>query len=535
MNKKVAIGLLIGVMAVCVAAFIIATVLEGFSEKMLIRMLIPFCLGVSSLAKVLSGNAKKRAPRRTSEFYEREYGYLIKGAFAGEERKTLLHRLTFAIHLYNQDKPLKAIKMLEGLIPKCQTTDDLCAVHTFMALCYEDAGYTEQAIDHYYLALKQDQTRATLWSNLGLLMSQKGKFGQAISLYLNAIDHDPQYAQAHSNLANAFYRTGYYKDAVFYAEKALELKNDLYQAASCLALCHLILGNEEQSAHYATLYTTLRGTPGGLPEALEAVRAGQVSAERLVPLDEKTEKAVHALYRESARPFVRMGIGNKDEGKSRVGGALDKNDVPLDQRGIPMKLLCALFLSEIHSVSLLPSKGVLRFYIEDTPSLGFDPQNPNAQKGFKVLFDENEDAFPSSICQKTVSKEEFFPVKGCYPITFYPDMNGISFADHRFKTLFDEQAKKEGAPLFGELSDEERGELRRTLSGEGHRVCGYPHFTKEDPRALDPSLQRYDTLLLQIDWHDGLVEFPGQGVCNFFIPLENLKNKDFSDILYIVS
>ncbi len=69
-----------------------------------------------------------------------------------------------------------------------------------------------------------------------------------------------------------------------------------------------------------------------------------------------------------------------------------------------------------------------------------------------------------------------------------------------------------------------------------HNVSGQPYFTQYDPRENEPRLKKYDTVLLQIVSQQGdekdLIMIGDCGVLNFFIPKENLKRKDFSDILY---
>ena len=62
---------------------------------------------------------------------------------------------------------------------------------------------------------------------------------------------------------------------------------------------------------------------------------------------------------------------------------------------------------------------------------------------------------------------------------------------------------------------------------------GYPYFTQDDPRPEDSP---YDTLLFQMDseMSDGIdyIMWGDMGVGNFFIDLEDLKNCDFSRVLY---
>ncbi|WP_438870473.1 DUF1963 domain-containing protein, partial [Pseudomonas sp. L1(2025)] len=64
-----------------------------------------------------------------------------------------------------------------------------------------------------------------------------------------------------------------------------------------------------------------------------------------------------------------------------------------------------------------------------------------------------------------------------------------------------------------------------------HKIGGYASFTQEDPRSY--SHQNHTILLLQIDSDDDIDSMWGDvGIANFFIRPEDLKKKDFSNVLY---
>ena len=94
---------------------------------------------------------------------------------------------------------------------------------------------------------------------------------------------------------------------------------------------------------------------------------------------------------------------------------------------------------------------------------------------------------------------------------------------------------------FDGLEEEESDFLTEQCAYAGHRIGGYPCFEQYDPREGDPNLQIYDTLLLQIVSHTSpdekgrereLIMFGDLGGCQFFVPAEKLRSRDFSDILY---
>ena len=64
------------------------------------------------------------------------------------------------------------------------------------------------------------------------------------------------------------------------------------------------------------------------------------------------------------------------------------------------------------------------------------------------------------------------------------------------------------------------------MATDGHHLLGYPYFTQEDPRE-----GLYKTLLFQMDSDNGIL-WGDAGVGNFFIDLEKLKQRDFSDVFY---
>ena len=94
---------------------------------------------------------------------------------------------------------------------------------------------------------------------------------------------------------------------------------------------------------------------------------------------------------------------------------------------------------------------------------------------------------------------------------------------------------------FDTISDEEHSEIYYRLEYGGHRIGGYPCFEQCDPRDAEPALRVYDTLLLQIVSHTftddngkdtDLIMFGDEGSCQFFIPREKLRQRDFSDVMF---
>ena len=205
-----------------------------------------------------------------------------------------------------------------------------------------------------------------------------------------------------------------------------------------------------------------------------------------------------------------------------------------------MKLMAAIWCSEVRGVPDFPTEGVLRFYVADNNVYGADFDNPTVQKDFRVLYDVDESRFDATIANDPSISSDF-PISRALPIRFAPLMASIRSTDYKFEEQFNAALKKAGASFdMGELTDTESDFVFDQNSWAGHRIGGYPCFEQCDPRDGEPELQKYDTLLLQIVSHTAdknsgegdLIMFGDLGECQFFIPRDKLRARDFSDILY---
>lgn len=213
---------------------------------------------------------------------------------------------------------------------------------------------------------------------------------------------------------------------------------------------------------------------------------------------------------------------------------------PVNGDGEPLILLAQIDLSELGGFGGLPKKGLLQFFIADDDTYGL-----TADKGYAVRY------YPT--VDETVTEEECsdkycpdisenFPVQMEYAVIFEKSEEPMSVYDYRFDELFAKAYNKafpdKHIDSVYDLSDEDMellfadSEDKDEAVPAEHKLLGYPIFAQYDPRTVDGN-EKYDRLLLQIDcdmseyimWGDG-------GGANFFISSENLKNADFSDILY---
>lgn len=229
--------------------------------------------------------------------------------------------------------------------------------------------------------------------------------------------------------------------------------------------------------------------------------------------------------------------------QSKIGGEpylpLD-TAYPVDSNGNPLALLAQFNFAEIPSLPNFPDQGILQFYIaaDDLYGMNFDDQQQ--QSGFKVLYFDQVIADAAQLKQDfselEFDEDAYLPFTGQYSIEFNLTSQPISLGDFAFapkilavEELYDFEDRFEG----GDFEDDFIEPYDEVASASGHRLGGYPYFTQTDPRQYNEKVQDY-VLLFQLDTDDAENEimWGDSGVGNFFIHPEDLKNRDFSKVLY---
>lgn len=182
--------------------------------------------------------------------YQKAYAEHIQNAFSDDSK--LEKKFYDAIHDYNRNKPSACLAKLQKLRKQCQRSADVRALTVFMALCYDDIGLYEQAIEHYRSALSMGQN-SSMYSNMGLCYQHLGNTAQAVEQYHKAISLDPKNEFAYNNLSATYFRQAEYEIALEYAQKAIEVNNNMPQALSTAAICCGLLGDGESYQKYYRL------------------------------------------------------------------------------------------------------------------------------------------------------------------------------------------------------------------------------------------------------------------------------------------
>ena len=235
---------------------------------------------------------------------------------------------------------------------------------------------------------------------------------------------------------------------------------------------------------------------------------------------------------------------------SKVGGLPywdPAKTYPTDSNGKKMFLLAQINFDQDKAESPLPQGGMLQFFVGDDEMYGLDFDHPNEQKDWRIVYHEKID---TSVTTEEVeamgipvppdNEEVYSPVfRSC---VFRLVKQDTWIGPHNWES-FGTLAKEIASDMFGEsdfeyapdvFGEEQFQIIQDELWGTAcSQLLGHPFFTQEDVREEG---SRYDTLLFQLDSEtvdkEEITMWGDCGVGNFFINAEDLKNLDFSNVLY---
>lgn len=262
---------------------------------------------------------------------------------------------------------------------------------------------------------------------------------------------------------------------------------------------------------------------------------------------EKLDTILNEIKKRTEMPYYKISLVEEptDIYSSKVGGLpywdLSK-EYPIDCKGNKLILLAQInFEKESFNDERLPKTGMLQFFIasdETTYGCSFD----DVQENWKVVYHNQimnnitEDEI-KAMDIPTNKTAEYSPMKkemDAVALKFEKSKCYITTGTYNFenivKTILKEKFNEEVIEknLYFHFGDPDYEYIMNSFEAFGHKLLGYPDFTQKDIRDEGT---RYDTLLLQIDSDKGIM-WGDVGVANFFINSTDLKNKDFSKILY---
>jgi tetratricopeptide (TPR) repeat protein len=92
------------------------------------------------------------------------------------------------------------------------------------ALLVDDQGDNKAARSYYLKAIKEGDSVADAYCNLGILESQDGNYPKAISCFTLSLKNDPRHYEAHYNLANLYAEAGNYALAKLHYGTSIEIE-----------------------------------------------------------------------------------------------------------------------------------------------------------------------------------------------------------------------------------------------------------------------------------------------------------------------
>lgn len=237
-----------------------------------------------------------------------------------------------------------------------------------------------------------------------------------------------------------------------------------------------------------------------------------------------------AQLRKHKKPSVELKLSpakNIALWNSKVGGKpylpMD-SEFPLTESGNPMFFLAQINFAEMPHLEGFPQKGILQFFID------LEDEIMGLESSPKVIYhsDIKED---NALLQQDFPEIDFeeyispFEKDTELSIEFNKVEQLITTSDFRFSEIVSIDIPDEIWDKFYDVDE---------YNESGHRVGGYPYFTQYDIR--EGSLEDYILLFqLDSDWGEDVgygIMWGDAGVANFFIHPEDLKNLDFSKVVY---
>ena len=221
-------------------------------------------------------------------------------------------------------------------------------------------------------------------------------------------------------------------------------------------------------------------------------------------------------------------------------------EIPQTANGDKMMMIAQINCDDLQGLADFPEKGILQFFVlnDEDGLLGLDFDNQTVQDSFRVIYHEKIEEFYDENELKSIYNpyhfEESYITNNneSYKMNFELTSEKERFED-MFYHIFRKICKEKG------LKQTQEDWLYRKLlnfmqySENYYSQCdGFAFFTQDDPREYNEEYKKFDTVLFQLNsefdenTRNWKVCIGDAGVINFFINRENLKKKDFSEILY---
>ncbi|MCY6957992.1 YwqG family protein [Clostridium brassicae] len=249
-------------------------------------------------------------------------------------------------------------------------------------------------------------------------------------------------------------------------------------------------------------------------------------------IPEELEK-FRQVIEKTIRPYVKIELKSQNTlpWESKIGGNpyLEIGmEYPKTLKGEQLRLLAQINFEEVPHIEPFPTKGILQVFIFPDDLYGADFDNPCKQDTFRIIYlpevkkDEKLLVTDFSFL-KELEEEWYLPFEKEGKMYFSKEYMPVQGYTYEFEALYKDI----------HFTDEDMENYIDELNYSCCRIGGYPEFTQSDPREGNKELSLFDTLLLQLDCESECdLMFGDSGIANFFIKEEDLRNLDFSNVLY---
>lgn len=267
-------------------------------------------------------------------------------------------------------------------------------------------------------------------------------------------------------------------------------------------------------------------------------------------VEEKLKPVIDRIKSNTKKASIEIKIKESDYlalTDSKLGGypyIPTNSKVPVDGEGVILYCLAQINLADLPQNDKYPDKGVLQFWIGRDDVYGMDFDDGSSGKNHAVIYYENLDLHvtESDVAKKyqlrAAGSDNYAPVDvtKSFGLEFKAAEKYISKSHYQF----DENLAKAYNAYYPDEKiedifdlDEAHGDyIWNVFYGFGHQMGGYASFTQTDIRAYG-DYDDYTELLFQLDMDSVFdVMWGDAGVGNFFITKEQLRQRDFSKVLY---
>jgi tetratricopeptide (TPR) repeat protein len=100
---------------------------------------------------------------------------------------------------------------------------DLVAAHLNLGVTLRENGKINEAVEHFSMALRAEPDCAEAYYEFGVTLEKQGNFDAAVRHYSEALRIKPEFVKGHNNLGNAMARQGNFEAAVYHYNEVLKI------------------------------------------------------------------------------------------------------------------------------------------------------------------------------------------------------------------------------------------------------------------------------------------------------------------------